>query len=137
MTTLPDIVMLDSSCWIEFFLGTPAAATYAPAVTSARLVVPTITIFEVTRDLLRRFENDDVLQAISFMQQHDVVPLTEAVATTAAQLSVHLRLSSADAIICATAWQHRATLYTHDADLNGLDNVVYTPRLQHTNDIHT
>jgi predicted nucleic acid-binding protein len=63
------------------------------------------------------------------MQQHNVVPLTPDVALNAAQLAVNLNLSSADAIVCATAWQHRATLYTHDADLDGLDNVIYLPRL--------
>jgi predicted nucleic acid-binding protein len=62
------------------------------------------------------------------MQQHEVVPLTADVALNAAQLAVNLNLSSADAIVCATAWQNKATLYTHDVDLNGLDNVVYIPR---------
>ena len=120
--------VLDSSCWIEFFLGSDAASAYSPIVSSTRLIVPSITIFEVSRDLLRRFGNEHTLRAISLMQQHQVVPLTSDVALNAAQIAINLNLSSADAIVYATAWQHRASLYTHDSDLNGLENVFYLPR---------
>lgn len=129
MSVASTLVVLDSSCWIEYFLGTAAAEPYANTVATATLVVPSITIFEVSRDLLRRFDSEHTLRAISLMQQHTVVPLTADVALNAAQLAVNLKLSSADAIVCATAWQYRATLYTHDADLDGLDNVIYLPRL--------
>ena len=122
------LAVLDSSCWIEYFLGSPAARSYVKIVSSATIIVPSITIFEVSRDLLRRFDSEHTLRAVSPMQQHEVVPLTADVALNAAQLAVNLNLSSADAIVCATAWQNKATLYTHDVDLNGLDNVVYIPR---------
>lgn len=120
--------LLDASCWIEYFLGSDVAAPYAPAVANTTLIVPSITIFEVTRDLLRRFDSEQTLRAVSLMQQHNVVPLTSDVSINAAQLAVNLRLSSADAIVCATAWQHGAKLYTHDPDLDGLDDVIYIPR---------
>jgi len=129
MTVKPTLAVLDSSCWIEYFLGSAAAEPYAKTVATATLIVPSITIFEVSRDLLRRFDSENTLRAIALMQQHNVVPLTPDVALNAAQLAVNLNLSSADAIVCATAWQHRATLYTHDVDLNGLDNVIYLPKL--------
>lgn len=129
MTVKPSLAVLDSSCWIEYFLGSAAAEPYAKTVATATLIVPSITIFEVSRDLLRRFDSENTLRAIALMQQHNVVPLTPDVALNAAQLAVNLNLSSADAIVCATAWQHRATLYTHDVDLNGLDNVIYLPKL--------
>jgi predicted nucleic acid-binding protein len=120
--------VLDSSCWIEYFLGSAASAPYVTIVSSATIIVPSITVFEVSRDLLRRFDSEHTLRAVSLMQQHEVVPLTADVALNAAQLAVNLNLSSADAIVCATAWQHKAALYTHDPDLNGLDNVIYIPR---------
>ncbi|MBU3742645.1 MAG: type II toxin-antitoxin system VapC family toxin [Candidatus Kapabacteria bacterium] len=128
MTKTPQRAVLDSSCWIEYFLGSAAAKPYASIVAKATIIVPSITIFEVSRDLLRRFDSENTLRAVSLMQQHNVVPLTADVALNAAQLAVNLNLSSADAIVCATAWQHKATLYTHDVDLNGLDNVVYLSR---------
>jgi predicted nucleic acid-binding protein len=128
MATSPPATVLDASCWIEFFLGSDAAAPYAKLVASTRVIVPSITIFEVSRELLRRFGNEHTLRAISLMQQHKVVPLTSDVALSAAQIAIDLKLSSADAIVYATAWQHRASLYTHDIDLNGLDNVVYIQR---------
>jgi toxin FitB len=128
MATPAPATVLDSSCWIEFFLGSDAAAPYAKLVASTRVIVPSITIFEVSRELLRRFGNEHTLRAVSLMQQHKVVPLTSDVALSAAQIAIDLKLSSADAIVYATAWQHRASLYTHDIDLNGLDNVVYLQR---------
>ena len=118
-------VMLDSSCWIEYFLGSEPSTEYAHHVIRARVVVPSLCIFEVTRSLLKRFEPEHVLRAISVMEQHHVIPLTEGVATNAAQLAVNLNLSSADAIIYATALQKKAVLYTHDPDLEGLDGVVF------------
>lgn len=127
-TSSPTVAVLDASCWIEYFLGSDIAAPYAAAVANSTLVVPSITVFEVSRDLLRRFDSEKTLRAISLMQQHKVVPLTADVALSAAQLAVHLKLSSADAIVCATAWQHGAALYTHDSDLQGLDDVIYIPR---------
>lgn len=128
MADTPSATVLDSSCWIEFFLGSDAAKSYSPIVSSTRLIVPSITIFEVSRELLRRFGNEHTLRAISLMQQHQVVPLTSDVALNAAQIAINLNLSSADAIVYATAWQHRAWLYTHDSDLNGLENVIYLSR---------
>jgi toxin FitB len=121
-------VLLDSPCWIEYFLGTPPSEIYADHVKTSTVIVPSLCIFEVTRALLRQFEPEQVLKAISIMEQHDVIPLTDGVATNAAQLAVHLNLSSADAIVYATALQNNATLYTHDADLRDLDIVHYIER---------
>jgi predicted nucleic acid-binding protein len=57
------------------------------------------------------------------MQQQTVIPLTEAVAISAAQLAVNLNLSTADAVVYATAQLHHATLITHDTDLTDLTGV--------------
>jgi len=121
-------IILDSSCWIEYFLGTEHARPYAHLVDRSTVLVPTLILFEVSRTLLQRFSSDVVLRAVSLMKQQHVIPLTEGVALDAAQLAEHLQLSTADAVICASATANRATLYTHDPDLQGLDNVQYIPK---------
>jgi predicted nucleic acid-binding protein len=116
-------VILDTSCWIEFFLGSGRAASYAHHVGTSTVIVPSLCLFEVVRTLLKNFDNEHVLQAISVMQQQTVIPLTEAVAISAAQLAVNLNLSTADAVVYATAQLHHATLITHDTDLTDLTGV--------------
>ena len=123
-------VILDTSCWIEYFLGSPLSEHYAHHVKNAvvktsTVIVPTLCLFEVSRALLKKYESQIVLSTITTMQQQMVIPLDQGVATSAAQLAVNLNLSSADAIIYATALQNNATLFTHDADLKGLDRVHY------------
>ena len=121
-------VILDSSCWIEYFLGSPFASPYAEHVTASTVLVPTIILFEVSRKLLQSYPTKDVLSALSLMKQQRVLPLTEAVALDAAQLAEDLSLSSADAILCAIATSKQATLFTHDVDLKGLHRVEFLPK---------
>ena len=121
-------IILDSSCWIEYFQGTDLALRYADLVSKSTVLVPTLILFEVSRTLLQRFESDVVLRALSLMKQQVVLPLTEGVALDAAQLAENLHLSTADAVICASATANHATLFTHDPDLQGLENVEYIPK---------
>ena len=121
-------IILDTSCWIEYFLGTHNAERYAGLVTGSTVLVPTLILFEVARTLLQSFESDVVLRAVSLIKQQHVIPLTEGVALDAAQLAANLHLSTADAVICASATANHATLFTHDPDLQGLDNVDYIPK---------
>lgn len=122
-------MLLDSSCWIEYFLGTENAAPYAHHVAESNVLVPSLVLFEVARTLLQQFESEMVLRAVSLIKQQQVLPLTEGVALDAAQLAENLHLSSADAIVCASAIANKAKLYTHDADLKGLENVEFLPKI--------
>jgi len=62
------------------------------------------------------------------MIQGNVVDLDMDLALSAAKLSVDLRLPMADSIMLATAQAHGATLWTQDADFDGIQGVQYTPR---------
>jgi predicted nucleic acid-binding protein len=59
------------------------------------------------------------------MHQGSVVDLDAAIALDAAHLSVANKLPLADSIILATARHHDATLWTLDADFEGLPGVRY------------
>ena len=67
------------------------------------------------------------LAAVATMRQGQAVPLDDALAIEAAELSATHGLPLADSIIYASAILHSATLWTHDAHFKGLEHVQYYP----------
>ena len=119
-------VVLDSSAWIEFFLGGPARKHFREFVLRPEdLIVPSITIYEVYKKFLTLFDETEALKVISHMQKGRVVELTEYMSIWAAKLSKDLQLPMADSIILATAYATNSTLWTLDADFKGIDGVEY------------
>ena len=118
--------VVDSSGWIEFLGGGPNADFFAAAISDApRLVVPTISVFEVCRWTRRELGSRRALEAMALMQQGSVVELDATLAMSAAHLSLELKLPMADAIILATARAQDAMLWTQDDDFEGIDGVKY------------
>lgn len=122
--------VVDSSWWIEYFLKSPQASSFVPAIHDHRnLVVSTISIYEVFKFLQLRLRDDSiVLSVVAGMQVGRVQPVTDDLAMEAARLSIAHRLPLADSIILATARQYNATLWTQDAHFDGLPDVKYYPR---------
>lgn len=118
--------VVDSSGWLEYFADGPAAGFFAPAIEDmARLVVPTLSLYEVFKRLLAQRGESAALTAIAVMQQGIVVPLSAPLALAAATLGMKHRLPLADSVIYATARANEATLWTQDADFEGLPQVRY------------
>ena len=118
--------VVDSSGWLEYFADGPNAAAFArPIEATAKLVVPTLSIFEVFKRVLVQRSEDAALEAAALMRQGRVVPLDDALALEAARLSVEHRLPMADSVILATARAHKATLWTQDADFEHVNGVRY------------
>ena len=118
--------VVDSSGWLEYFADGPNAATFAkPIQATARLIVPSLSLFEVFKRVMTQRGEDVALEAAAMMRQGRVVPLDDALALEAARLSMEHRLPMADSIILATARAHRATLWTQDADFKDLQDVRY------------
>lgn len=118
--------VVDSSGWLEYFTDGPNAAVFAkPIHTTTRLIVPSVSLFEVFKRVMTQRGEDVALEAAAMMRQGRVVPLDDALALEAARLSVEHRLPMADSIILATARAHRATLWTQDADFKDLQDVRY------------
>jgi predicted nucleic acid-binding protein len=59
------------------------------------------------------------------MMQGHVVELDATTAVNAARFSLDLSLPMADSLILTTARSHDATLWTQDADFEGLDGVQF------------
>ena len=118
--------VVDSSGWIEFLGGGANADFFASAISDApRLVVPTISVFEVCRWTRRELGSRRALDAMALMQQGSVVELDATLAMSAARLSLELKLPMADAIILATARAQDAILWTQDDDFEGIESVKY------------
>ena len=121
--------VVDSSGWLEYFADGPNADFFAPAVEStADLVVPTISIYEVFKRVLQQRDEGDALEAVAVMQQGRVVGLDTAIALSAAKVSVGLKLPMVDSVMLVTARMHNATLWTQDADLKNIEGVEYVEK---------
>ncbi len=118
--------VVDSSGWIEYFVGGPNARYFGPPIEDAgELLVPSLIVFEVYRHVLRERGADDALRAIGGLQRGRQVELDAALALTAAEVALEHRLPMADSIIYSTAQVHGATLWTQDADFKGLRGVRF------------
>ena len=121
--------IVDSSGWLEYFAGGPNASFFArPLQKTSDLVVPTITIYEVFKTVLRQRSESDALQSVALMQQGSVIDLTSNISIMAAKISIDYKLPMADSIILATAQLFRATIWTQDADFKGIAGVQYVAR---------
>lgn len=118
--------VVDSSGWLEYFADGPAAGFFAPPIEdTAKLVVPTLSLYEVFKRVLQQRGESAALTAVALMQQGALVELSAPLALSAATLSVQHRLPMADSVMYATARSHEATLWTQDADFEGLPRVRY------------
>lgn len=121
--------VVDSSAWLEYFANGPNASYFAKPIEEVeKLIVPSLSLFEVFKRVLQQRDENDGLQAVAVMQQGVVVDLDSSVALSAARLGVENRLPMADSVILATARKYDATLWTQDADFKGLENVRYRKR---------
>ena len=116
--------VVDSSGWIEYLSGGPNAGFFRkPIEDEEALLVPTLSLFEVYRHLVRHVGRDEALNIVAAMRQGRIVDLDDRLALDAAELSVTTRLALADSIMLATARAHGAVFWTQDAAFEGLEGV--------------
>lgn len=121
--------LVDSSGWLAYFADEPNAQQFlSPLNDPESLVVPTVTLYEVFKVVLRESGENHALQAVAAMRRGTVVSLTSDLAIAASRLSLEHHLPMADSIILATAQAFGATLWTQDADFRDLDKVRYFPK---------
>jgi len=121
--------IVDSSGWLAYFADEANAKHFlTPLSDSALLVVPTITIYEVVKVILRESSENEALQAVVAMQKGRVVDLDAQLAIAASRLSLEYDLPMADSIILATAQEYKATIWTQDSDFKNMRNVRHFPK---------
>lgn len=68
------------------------------------------------------------LQAVALMQQGKVIELSTPLALAAARVSLQHRIPMADSIMLASARAYGATLWSQDADFDGIPGVKYVAK---------
>lgn len=117
--------VVDSSGWLEYFVGTARAALFATAIEDVgNLIVPVVSIYEVFKKVLRERGEDEALQVASAMQSGRVVDIDLSLSLEAARFQLPL----ADSLIYATAGRFGATLWTQDEHFEKLPNVRFFPK---------
>jgi len=121
--------IVDSCAWLAFFTDEPNAKYFlSPLTDSESLIVPSITIHEVFKVVLRESNENEALQSIAAMHKGIVVDLTSSLAISAAKLGLTHNLPMADSIILATANAYEATIWTQDSDFENISGVKYFPK---------
>ncbi len=80
---------------------------------------------EVFKRVLAQRGEEGALQAIGIMSLGIIADLTREIAVNAAYISSEFKIAMADSIIMATARAKNATLWTQDADFEGIGGVRY------------
>jgi len=118
--------VVDSSGWLEYFAGGRHARSFEPALEDLEsLVVPSVSIYEVFKVLLREASEEAAIQGVAAMQRGRIIDLTAPRALDAAALSLRHSLPMADSIILAAAREYGATVWTLDEHFSGLPDVRY------------
>ncbi|MCK5718574.1 MAG: type II toxin-antitoxin system VapC family toxin [Thiomargarita sp.] len=121
--------VIDSSAWLSYFSNDDNAKVFVkPIEATIELIVPSITLIEVFKCILRQRDENSALEAIACMEQGKVISLDSNLSIDAAYYGVSLKLPLADSIIYATAMKYNAILWTQDADFKLLTNVKYFPK---------
>ncbi|MCF6252800.1 MAG: type II toxin-antitoxin system VapC family toxin [Methylococcaceae bacterium] len=118
--------VVDSSAWLSYFSGDANATAFSiPIENIEELIVPSITITEVFKYILRQRDEDMALQAIAHMEQGNVISLDSSLAINAAKYGINHKLPLADSIIYATGRKFNALIWTQDIDFKALVGVKY------------
>jgi len=121
--------IVDSSGWLAYFADEPNAKHFiTPLKDTASLVIPSVTIYEVFKVVLRETSENEALQAAAAMQKGTVVDLTAMLAIAASKLSLECGIPMADSIILATAEAFGAVIWTQDSDFKNIAGVKYFPK---------
>ena len=121
--------IVDSSGWLAYFADEPNAKHFiTPLHDTASLVIPSVTIYEVFKVVLRETSENEALQAAAAMQKGSVVDLTAMLAIAASKLSLEHGIPMADSIILATAKAFDAVIWTQDSDFINIAGVKYFPK---------
>ncbi len=118
--------VVDSSGWLEYFADSKNAHFFAKAIEhTKKLIVPSISISEVFKHVMRLTSEKEAFECVECMLQGNVIDLDIEISLNAAKLGVTNQLPFADSVIYATALAHNAILWTQDADFKGLPSVEY------------
>lgn len=122
--------VVDSSGWLEYFADAKNASFFAPAIENTKnLIVPSISLLEVFKYILRQCSEKQAFESIECMMQGTVIDLDIQISLSAAKLGVQYKIPLADSIILATGMTHEAIIWSQDTDFEGLPYVKYVKKI--------
>ncbi|RBI69915.1 VapC toxin family PIN domain ribonuclease [Roseovarius sp. TE539] len=125
------MILVDTSAWIEWLVGSPTGDKLAPQLPEQpEWLVPTMVQLELAKWVTREVGEDKADQVIAFTQVCTVIPLDTEIALAAAEVCSAHKLATADAIILATARAQGAALLTCDAHFDGLPGVTLIEKIK-------
>ena len=123
--TASELYLVDSSGWLEYLSEDSKAAAFGHYLENeASVLVPTLVIYEVYKQLARQRGKPLADRFLSQALHCRVVALDEMTALAAANASLDHRLAMADAILYATARSCQAQLVTANTKFRGLPGVI-------------
>jgi toxin FitB len=121
--------VVDSSAWLEYFADGGNAEFFAAAIEATDdLLVPSITLYEVFKRVALQRSEGEALAAVAQMQRGKVIELSGTLALDSTRTSLELKLPLSDSVILTTARAFDATLWTQDADFEGVSGVMYASK---------
>jgi predicted nucleic acid-binding protein len=105
--------VVDTSAWIERVSDSPTGKRVKPEwPPREQLLVPTLVQLEIAKWLRRETSEETMDQVLAYTERCVVAQLDTRTALRAAEICREHKLSTADAIIYATALEHGAELLT-------------------------
>ena len=121
--------LVDSCGWLEYFADAPNAEFFAKPIEDVNnLLVPSLCVLEVFKNILRQKDENSALQAAALMEQGMIVDLDTSIALSAAKLGLEYKLPLADSIILATARAKESIVWTQDDHFKRIDGIQYIAR---------
>jgi predicted nucleic acid-binding protein len=122
--------VVDTSVWIEWLTGSPLRARLVQEIPErTQCLVPTIVQLELAKWLIRESGEAQADQMIAYTLKCVVAPLDTRIALLAVDLHRQYKLSTADAVVYATAQGFSAELLTCDAHFENLPGVVFLKKV--------
>jgi predicted nucleic acid-binding protein len=120
------MILIDSCGWLEYFSDGPLAEKYFAYLKKTKEVItPSIVLYEVYKKIKKERKEESALMAAAMIQETQIVPLSDFIALTAADISLACSLPMADAIVYATGKLKNANIITSDIHFKKLKNVVF------------
>ena len=120
------MILVDSCGWLEYFCDGPLAEKYYSYLKNLRTVItPTIVVYEVYKKIRKEKSEESALLAVAQIKETEIIPLTESLALSAADVSLAYTLPIADAMVYATGKTRKAKIITSDWHFKNLENVVF------------
>jgi predicted nucleic acid-binding protein len=123
--TASNLVLVDSSGWLEYITADTKAELFIPYFKNhSSLLVPSLVIYEVRKVLMRRGASTVADLFVSEVVRHQLVSIDHEIALRAALLSIDYKLHMADALIYAVASDYKAQVVTTDSHFKDLPGVT-------------